>query len=392
MTKIRIDTEYVREIGRRLVSQGDRVSEIGRELQRAIGGLDTGSWDGHSRARAEPMLSRVRPESARVADRLDDLGQRLTRVAEAFEEADDRSAAGVDTIPWFLPEPLLGWRTNPTLRTGTLLAGGGGAATVALTMLPATGDKSEISFVDRLKGIPSTVANWLSPAIAGVAGWFGWSQGSAETIPTVPWEELREPKSVEPSGTSKFVPVPPPQPLPKVTTTVTVERLPDHLLTPVLKQTARSYECAPTAASMVLGYWNKIDSENETRTPQEIIQGLGKRFNPSSGINADNLVAGLKEMDMGYSTIEQDALLDKQALQTELESGPVIAQVHLNWGTSGYAHMVTVTGISEDGKTVYVNDPWTGKAVEKTWNEFEKSWTFTGAYSGASHLIVKIRP
>ena len=74
MTKIRIDTEHVREIGRRLVSQGDRVSEIGRELQRAIGGLDTGSWDGHSRARAEPMLSRVRPESARVADRLDDLG------------------------------------------------------------------------------------------------------------------------------------------------------------------------------------------------------------------------------------------------------------------------------------------------------------------------------
>ncbi|RLC70530.1 MAG: hypothetical protein DRI81_19000, partial [Chloroflexi bacterium] len=94
----------------------------------------------------------------------------------------------------------------------------------------------------------------------------------------------------------------------------------------------------------------------------------------------------------GYETIERQASLNQQSLQTELENGPVLAQVHLNWGASGYAHMVTVTGMSEDGQTVYVNDPWTGEASEIAWSTFEKSWTFGGQYSDASHLIVKIRP
>jgi hypothetical protein len=143
---------------------------------------------------------------------------------------------------------------------------------------------------------------------------------------------------------------------------------------------------------MVLDYWHKLDSSHQTRTPQELIQGLNGRFGPKSGINADELVAGLKEMSLGYGTIERQALLDQQALQAELENGPVLAQVRLNWGTSGYPHNVTVTGMSEGWQTIYVNDPWTGEASEISWSTFEKSWTFTGRYSQASHLIIKIRP
>lgn len=380
MTQIRIDTQHTRETGRRLISEGNRLAEIGHELQHAVGSLDTGAWDGRSRWRAEPLLNRVRPESARVAERLDNLGRQLARVAEAFEQADSQSAAGVGAIPWFIPEPLLGWRTNSALRMGTLLAGGGGAAAIALTRLPAVGTEEQVSFIERLKGIPSSVAVWLSPAVATVAGLFGWSKEPVESVP------------MEPSETLRFQPVPPPQPPPTITTTIIAARVPDRLLTPALKQTSGSYECAPTAAGMVLEYWNKRDSSHQTRTPQELIQGLGSRFNPKSGVNADELVAGLKEMKLGYETIERGSLPDKQALQAELGNGPLLAQVHLNWGTSGYAHMVTVTGMSEDGKTVYVNDPWTGKALEKAWGDFEKSWTFAGKYSGASHLIVKIRP
>jgi hypothetical protein len=206
---------------------------------------------------------------------------------------------------------------------GTLLAGGGGAATVALTMLPAIGEKGEVFFVETLKGIPSTVASWLSPVVATVAGWFGWSKEPVGAIP------------LEPSGTPGFRPVPPPQPPPTMTAKIIAARVPDHLLTPALKQTTGSYECAPTAASMVLDYWHKRDSKHQTRTPQALIQVLDGRFNPKSGINADELVTGLKEMDLGYKTIERQASLDQQALQTELENGPVIAQVHLNWGSSG---------------------------------------------------------
>ncbi|RLC82159.1 MAG: hypothetical protein DRJ03_19435, partial [Chloroflexi bacterium] len=62
MTQIRIDTELAGEVARRLITEADRMAEIGRELQNAIGSLDTGAWDGRSRARAEPLLGRVRPE------------------------------------------------------------------------------------------------------------------------------------------------------------------------------------------------------------------------------------------------------------------------------------------------------------------------------------------
>jgi WXG100 family type VII secretion target len=391
MTQIRIDTQHAREVGRQFTAEGNRLAEIGQELQGAIGSLDTWAWDGHSRRQAESMLGRVRPEGAQLSQQLADLGHQLVRVADAFEQADGQSASAVDAIPRFMLEPSLGWRTNPALRLGSLLAGGGGAA-IALITLRVTGTHGQVSFVDRLKGIPSAVARWLSPAVAAVAGWFGW-QGSISKEPaeSVAWEELHETK-VEPERAPEEKPVTPSQPRARESTEATAATLPPQSLTPVLRQTAGSYECAPTAASMVLSYWHRLDSDNQVRTPNELIQGLDGRFSPKSGINADELVAGLKEMNLGYETIERRALLDQQGLQAELKDGPVIAQVRLNLGASGYPHMVTVTGMSENGQTVYLNDPWTGKSSEVAWSAFEKSWAFTGQYSQASHLIVKIRP
>ena len=259
MTQIRIDTEYTREIGRRLIAEADRMAEIGRELQHAIGSLDTGAWDGRSRARAEPLLSRVRPESEWVKHQLEELGRQLFRIADAFEQADSQSAAGVDTIPWFVPESLLGWRTNPALRMGSLLAGGGAAA-ITLTTLPVTGVEGGVSFIERLRGIPSVIREWLSPTIVTVAGWFGWRDLiSKETS----WEELPPAEMLEPGKTLDGKPALPPQPLPKVSAEVTTEFLPPRFITPVMKQTEKSYECAPTAASMVLGYWHKLDPDNQ---------------------------------------------------------------------------------------------------------------------------------
>lgn len=36
MTQIRIDTEHAREVGQRLTAEGDRLAEIGQELQEVI--------------------------------------------------------------------------------------------------------------------------------------------------------------------------------------------------------------------------------------------------------------------------------------------------------------------------------------------------------------------
>lgn len=100
MDRIRINTDHVREVGQRLLSAGDHVSEISHELQRAMGSLDTWAWDGYSRRRAESLLARVRPESNRVAEGLDDLGRKLLRVADTFELEDATAAQNVEGMAW----------------------------------------------------------------------------------------------------------------------------------------------------------------------------------------------------------------------------------------------------------------------------------------------------
>jgi WXG100 family type VII secretion target len=144
--QIRIDTEHAREAGRRLISESDRLAEIGHELQNAISSLDTGAWDGVSRARAEPMLGRVRPESERMAQGLDILGRKLVRVADVFEQEDNTAARNLEGMPW----------VDFQIGGGSVL----GVATAAvappaimLASLPLTGDRapdlSRMSWADR---------------------------------------------------------------------------------------------------------------------------------------------------------------------------------------------------------------------------------------------------
>jgi uncharacterized protein YukE len=97
--QIRIDTDRAREVGRRLVAEGDHLAEMAHELQRAIGRLDTWAWDGRSRRRAEPMLRRVRPESERVARDLENLGRKLAHVADVFEQVDRDTVRAIAPLP-----------------------------------------------------------------------------------------------------------------------------------------------------------------------------------------------------------------------------------------------------------------------------------------------------
>ena len=99
MPHIRINTELTREISQQLAAEGERLAEIGHDLQNAVDSLDTRAWDGRSRWRAEPMLNHVRPESDGLAQRIEDLGRQLIRITDAFEQADTQSAAGVAAIP-----------------------------------------------------------------------------------------------------------------------------------------------------------------------------------------------------------------------------------------------------------------------------------------------------
>lgn len=100
MVRIRIDTDFAREVGRQLRSCGDRIDEMGDDLRGAIRRLDTWAWDGRSRRRAEPMLNRVHRESGDVARGLGDLGRTLQRVADTFEQEDSTAAGNLAGMPW----------------------------------------------------------------------------------------------------------------------------------------------------------------------------------------------------------------------------------------------------------------------------------------------------
>ena len=100
MTQIRIDTERVREVGRRFLAEGDRLAEIGHELQRAMGKLDRGAWQGVSRGRADHLLGRVRPQGSRVAEGVETLGRMLLRVSDVFEQEDETAARNLAGMPW----------------------------------------------------------------------------------------------------------------------------------------------------------------------------------------------------------------------------------------------------------------------------------------------------
>lgn len=100
MTQIRLNTEQVRDAGRRLLTESTEIEEIGQALQHAVDSLDTWAWDGHSRANAEPLLDQVRPQSVRLADELEQLGRLLQRVADRFENEDSTAARELEGMPW----------------------------------------------------------------------------------------------------------------------------------------------------------------------------------------------------------------------------------------------------------------------------------------------------
>lgn len=98
--KIKIDTDYVRQVSQQLRAEADHLAETGAELQGAINSLDTWAWEGVSRARAESLLSQTRPRGNRLAREMEDFGRQLQRVAEAFDQQDSTAARKLAGMPW----------------------------------------------------------------------------------------------------------------------------------------------------------------------------------------------------------------------------------------------------------------------------------------------------
>ncbi|MGB9777451.1 MAG: WXG100 family type VII secretion target [Anaerolineae bacterium] len=90
--RIQVHPDSLREVARLFAHQSEAIKEIEGELHRAMSGLDTWAWDGHSRARAEPLLGQVRPSGRHVAERLEELARKLQYAANEFEATDTQAA------------------------------------------------------------------------------------------------------------------------------------------------------------------------------------------------------------------------------------------------------------------------------------------------------------
>lgn len=103
MTRIRINTDHIRQVGQRLIAASDDLAAAGHELQSAVDGLDTMAWSGVSRMRAEAVAAQVRPRSAQLAEEVGALGRALLRAADTFEQQDANAAhalAGMGWVDW----------------------------------------------------------------------------------------------------------------------------------------------------------------------------------------------------------------------------------------------------------------------------------------------------
>lgn len=148
-----------------------------------------------------------------------------------------------------------------------------------------------------------------------------------------------------------------------------------------------AYGCTPTAVSMVLEYWHRQDENLGTLSAQEILdrniaQG---RFNAGMSVTEthDEIQA------LGYRTVEDHINADFESLRRDVEKGPVVAVVKLGMRQTGTNHAVVVSGISEDGKWVKVNDPWDGRIHLYTREEFEASWGADFGDVKNSYMVIR---
>ena len=381
MARIQIDPDQIQDFARQIAQAGREMADVRSRLAQTWTHLHTVGWEGGHRARADGLWHKAQNQAGMLSEQAAALSRFLHERAIAFQEAD---RVGVATLSQVVAEAL-----SLSAATRNWMAG--------LLQRFASFPREAIARMLQLAEIFEARVNWS--ALVGGLGLLSILRGlGIENIPspaTTPTPtpssgQLLQEKERKPSAEpySRFGELlreweeekakAPPHPPPPST-------MPPVYKVPVFKQRGRSYECGPTSVSMILHYYGK---EGAVLTRDQIIKRLGWRFNPSKGIAADKLVDGLREMDLGYRTIEWAAGLTKEDLLSELRQGPVIAQVHLGLGSFGNAHMVVVTGASEGGKFIHINDPWTGKARRLTWESFEKAWTFPHY----SHLIVRIRP
>jgi len=141
--------------------------------------------------------------------------------------------------------------------------------------------------------------------------------------------------------------------------------------------------CVPTAVSMVLDYYHKNNSQLQSATISQFIADLNPGdITPGIGISISDIIDNLNALGYHNSFYKVSPKINLSDLKFYLQDGPVIVQTGLDLGHNprrilgigDKQHALVVRGFSQDGQTVYVNDPWSGSQLELQLSYFLDMW------------------
>ena len=141
--------------------------------------------------------------------------------------------------------------------------------------------------------------------------------------------------------------------------------------------------CVPTSVSMVLDYYHHTNSNLQSATISQFIADLNPGdIKPGLGISVSDIIDNLKALGYHNSFYKISPQINLNDLKFYLQDGPVIVQTGVDLGhnprrilgAGNEQHALVLRGFSQDGQTVYVNDPWSGSQLELQLADFLDMW------------------
>lgn len=335
------------------------------------------TWQGYSR---DLFLDEFHNLNQRLAQLADDgliLSQRLQREVDEWERVASQFGGG--TVSWQMLLPM----------------SAGGGQNRWLPMLPDFQMAlPPLSVVSLLGGWSAQWPDWLQERLSPFLSFLQPPPPPTPTPAPPGQTRLGELLDDTPAPEAETEQVSPPPPVAPVEQPAVQPVSPDTgYAVPIKSQgtLGGSAACAPTSVSMILDYYHNQDGQNKTASPQELLTMLDKGdFTHGKGMSLNQITDEMQ--DLGYTHVTAQANASLTDLQSQLQQGPVIATVRLDMksgqltAVGSVVHAVVVKGLSSDGQTVFINDPWTGSEVRLPLADFTATW------QGGSNGLYVIRP
>ncbi|NQS90807.1 MAG: C39 family peptidase [Chloroflexi bacterium] len=372
MTRILVDPEQLKSVSLHLRNKAADLNNLEGHVRRILGNL---SWEARQKANVDGLVNEAHKQAKALTSQVEEMSSYLDRTVAAFLEADRQGVENLAQLPAGGGAP---WWMNRII-----------SLKESLTFLDYLPQAAKELWATILKPIypllPAGMAAYTSTKLLDSPAWI------PALVPATYQGVQEERTNSERSGfgdllekyygsSNSLETLDTPQATAEAQWWKNVPTENQHVLKYNGKPT--QWGCLPTSTGMVLDYWHNQDQKNKTISAQQLLDLNieDKEWLEGSGMKLTKIGDELTEL--GYeSQVYQGSSMDildpgssKNKLIEEVNKGPVIANIRMNMSDSGYTHAVVVTGISEDGNSVRINDPYYKTSNTYSWEEFVASW------------------